>query len=113
MIESILTISSYQEEGHVVSRTIITVERNRVNRISPFESTASDGARALELWNGARQIVWYYAGLRDARATNRMFGSKPRAAFTGMVLWSQKQTGSQTTRIGREHVFCPFTRLDA
>src|SRR5260370_36435144 len=70
---------------HVLPRPSIAMERNRVNGISPPESTASDSSGPVELWNGVSQIVWHHAGLCNAGSATGVFGGKPGAAFTGMV----------------------------
>jgi hypothetical protein len=104
-------LSSCQEEGHVLPRPSIAMERNRVNGISPLESTASDGSSPVELWNGVSQIVRHHAGLCNAGSATGVSGGKPSAAFTGMVLCRQGQTGFQTSRVGGEHVLCALIAL--
>jgi hypothetical protein len=102
-----------QENNHVSPRPIIAMDRNGVNRLSEFESTTSQSAGSVELWDGHRQIVWHDVGVCGAGLTIRLFGSQLSATLAGMVLWSQRQKRGQTPGIGCENLFCALVEVDS
>ncbi len=78
------------------------MDRNRVKCLPEVQSSASQGAGLLELWNGSSQIVWHHLGVRDARSPIGMQSSQLGATLTGMVLWRQRQTWEQAQRTRRQ-----------
>ncbi len=89
------------------------MDRNRVNRLSAAESTASQSAGLLELWHGTRQVVWHHVGVCCAGLATGLFRSESAATLAGMVLWGQRQKRGQAPRTGREHVFCAVAAVDS
>ena len=53
------------------------MDRNRVKHVAEVESTASQGAGLLELWDGASQIVWHHTGVCRFSAASEQFGAEP------------------------------------
>src|SRR2546430_2457829 len=88
------------------------MDRNGVTRLSEVESSASHSAGAVELWHGAGQVVWHYAGMCRTGRTTGLFRSEPGTTLARMVLWRQRQKGGQAPRTGGEPVFCPVVAVD-
>lgn len=87
------------------------VSRWRETISTAFPHLSRPQATVLALWrdaNGVSQIVWHHPGLCHAGPATGVFRGKPGAAFTGMVLWGEGQTGQQTSRTGGKHVLCPL-----
>ena len=80
------------------------MDRNRVKHVAEVESTASQGAGLLELWDGAGQIVWYHAGLCGLSVASGQCGAEPVTTLARMVLWRQRQKRGEATRTRREHL---------
>ena len=65
---------------------MIPVDGNRVKHVAEVESTASQGAGVLELWDGAGQVVWDYPGVCGLSVASGQFGAEPTATLARMVL---------------------------
>src|SRR5438270_5780789 len=88
------------------------MDRNGVNHVTKVESTTSQSAGLLELWDGTGQVVWHHAGVCCAGLATRLFRSQSAATLAGMVLWCQRQKRGQAPRTGREHVFWTVAAVD-
>ena len=80
--------------------------------VAEVESSAGQGTGLLELWHGARQVVWHHAGVCRLSAASGQFGAEPAATPTGMVLWRRRQKREEAPRTGREHLFWAVTAMD-
>ncbi len=94
------------------SESIIAMDRNRVNHVAEVESSTGQGAGLLELWHGARQVVWHHAGLCRLRAASGQFGAEPVTTLARMVLWGRRQKREEAPRPGREHLFWAVAAVD-
>ena len=62
------------------------MDGNRVKHVAEVESSASQGAGLLELWDGVSQIVWYNPGLCGVSVASGQLGAESAATLARMVL---------------------------
>src|SRR3989442_9590873 len=94
----------YQEESHVSPRIIIAMGTDRVNLSAAPKSSTSGGAGVVELWHGAREIMWHHQRCGTAGSAGEYLGVDPAAAVARMVLRCDRQERRAAASVGGEHL---------
>jgi hypothetical protein len=78
---------------------MITVDTNRVNHVAEIESSASEGAGLVELWDGVGQVMWHHAGVCGLSTTSGQFGAEQarNACANGVIAPTTKRGRSGAT----------------
>src|ERR1700694_4947952 len=92
---------------------MIAMDRNGVNGLSELESSASQSAGLLELWDGAGQSVWHHFSECGPGPPAGICGGEPGATLTRMVLRRQRQERPEAARAGGQHLFCSASAVGA